>query len=159
MEPEPVGTSEAAFRRAVIGDVPALLELQSAYYTEDAYPFNERLARGAWEALLADATLGTAWVAAARSQLVGYVVMTLGYSLEYRGRDAFVDELYVAPAWRGHGLGRRALSIVDAACEGLGVNALHLEVETDKEAAQALYRTWGFVDRRRVLMTKQIGSR
>jgi len=61
MEPEPVGTSEAAFRRAVIGDVPALLELQSAYYTEDAYPFNERQARGAWEALLADATLGTAW--------------------------------------------------------------------------------------------------
>ena len=72
-------------------------------------------------------------------------------------RPACIDELYVAPAWRGRGLGHQALKAVDAACIQLGVEALHLEVERNKTAAQALYRRWGFADRQRVLMTKRMG--
>ena len=85
---------------------------------------------------------------------MGYVVLTLGYSLEYHGMDAFVDELYVAPNERGHGLGKRALALVETGCRKLGVRALHLEVEQNKLAAQELYRKWGFSDHRRYLMTK-----
>ena len=150
---------DAAFRLATAGDVPALLELQSTYYAEDEYSFDDTVARESWQRLLSHASLGTVWVAEAGSQLVSYVVLTLGYSLEYRGRDAFLDELYVLPAWRGQGLGRRALAIVDSACRNLGVHALHLEVERDKEKAQALYRRWGFADNQRFLMTKWMEPR
>jgi ribosomal protein S18 acetylase RimI-like enzyme len=148
--------TDSTLRPAVLGDVPALLELQSAYYAEDEYPFVESIAGKTWNGLLSNPSLGSAWVIEAQSRLVGYVVVTLGYSLEYRGRDAFIDELYLAPAWRGQGLGHRALKAVDAACIELGVQALHLEVERDKTAAQALYRRWGFTDRQRVLMTKRM---
>ena len=112
-------------------------------------------ARAAWSRLLDHPALGRAWVAPHGPALVAYAVLTLGYSLEYRGRDAFVDELFVAPAWRGRGLGREALAILDVACVELEVNALHLEVERDKANAQALYRRWGFEDRERFLMTKR----
>lgn len=148
--------SDPALRSAVLHDVPALLELQAVYYAEDQYPFVAALAGMAWEELLSNPGLGRAWVIEAESRLVGYAVMTLGYSLEYRGQDAFIDELYVAPAWRRRGLAHLVLAALDAACMDLGVKALHLEVERDKTAVQALYRRWGFADRQRVLMTKRI---
>ena len=148
--------SDSKLRPAIRDDVPALLGLQSAYYAEDEYPFVEPLAGKAWIELLANPSLGSAWVVVAESRLVGYVVMTLGYSTEYRGQDAFIDEVYVAPAWRGRGLGHQLLEAVDAACRRLGAKALHLEVEKEKTAAQALYRRWGFADRQRVLMTKRM---
>jgi ribosomal protein S18 acetylase RimI-like enzyme len=85
---------------------------------------------------------------------VGYAVLLFGYSLEYRGRDAFVDDVYLAPARRGRGLGRTVLEQVESAARELGVRALHLEVERENAAAQALYRRRGFRDTERLLMTK-----
>jgi GNAT superfamily N-acetyltransferase len=149
--------SESRFRPAVASDVDALLRLQAAYYADDGYPFVEVEARACWQGLLDEPHYGRAWVAAHDDRLVGYAVLTFGYSLEYRGRDAFVDELYVAPEWRGQGLAREALSVIEAACLEADVRALHLEVERDKETARGLYRRWGFVEHDRVLMTKPIG--
>ena len=44
---------------------------------------------------------------------VGYVVVTLGFSLESGGRDGFIDELYIAPAARGRGIGAKVLALVE----------------------------------------------
>lgn len=151
------GDTGRAVRPATRADLGILLQLQAAYYADDGYPFVEAEARGCWERLLEAPDWGRAWVVERESRVVGYSVLTFGYSLEYRGRDAFVDELYVAPEWRGQGLAREALSVIDAACAEAGVRALHLEVERNKERARGLYRRWGFVEHDRVLMTKPIG--
>ena len=147
---------EATFRPATSEDVDALLALQAAYYADDGYPFVEDDARRCWQRLLSDPTLGRAWVADTHPGVAGYVVVTLGYSLEYRGRDASVDEIYVAPSYRGQGLGRRALSLAEGACADLGVQALHIEVEPGKETARRLYGRLGFVSMQRILMTKRL---
>jgi ribosomal protein S18 acetylase RimI-like enzyme len=144
------------FRPAQPADISALLGLQAAYYVEDGNPFVETVAREVWTALLSDDRLGRVWVAEAGPSLVGYAVLTLGYSLEHRGRDAFLDELYVAPPARGRGLGRKLMELLETACSELGVQALHLEVERDKAQAQALYRRRGFESHDRFLMTKRI---
>ncbi len=57
-----------------------------------------KIARGALEVLVGDETLGRVWVICAAGAAIGYVVLTLGYSLEYGGRDACIDELYVREA-------------------------------------------------------------
>jgi ribosomal protein S18 acetylase RimI-like enzyme len=147
---------EPKLRLATLEDLRGLLALQRAYYAEDGYPFVEEVARSCWQDFLADPALGRAWVAEAGLGLVGYAVLTLGYSLEYGGPDAFVDELYVAPAFRGRGIARRALSLLEADCGERGVKALHLEVERGNETARRLYRRWGFADKERVLMTKRL---
>jgi ribosomal protein S18 acetylase RimI-like enzyme len=138
---------------------PAVLELMERFYAEERYPFDLEKARGALESFLANPSLGRAWLFKDGGAAVGYFVLTLGFSLEYGGRDAFVDELFVATSHRGRGLGRRALEVIDEACRELGVRALHLEVENDNVPAAELYRKNGFEDHDRRLMTRRFTSR
>lgn len=144
------------FRPAALSDLEALVRLQREYYREDGYAHRHTEARLAWQQLLADRTRGLVWLARSDKGCSGYLVVTLGFSLEYLGIDAFVDELYVVPVMRGRGLGRRALALAERACRELGVKALHLEVEPDKSRALDLYRRAGFLDHHRRLMTKRL---
>ena len=123
------------------------------YYAEDGYSFDETGARRALRELIEKETLGRVWVAEDAGDVIGYLAVTLGFSLEYRGRDAFIDELYIAADHRGRGLGREALEIAQRYCRDQGARALHLEVERHRTAARELYRRIGFEDHDRGLMT------
>jgi GNAT superfamily N-acetyltransferase len=46
-------------------------------------------------------------------ETIGYIVLTLGDSLEYHGRDAFVDEIYIRESHRGKGIGAQAIKFVE----------------------------------------------
>jgi ribosomal protein S18 acetylase RimI-like enzyme len=142
------------FRSATFADAEAILGLMREYYADEGYPFAETDARRALVELVGAPMLGRVWIADGADAAAAYVVLTFGFSLEYGGRDAFLDDMYVAPAYRRQGFGTSALALVEAACRDLGVRALHLEVERHKGAAQVLYRGFGFVDRERYLMTK-----
>jgi diamine N-acetyltransferase len=85
--------------------------------------------------------------------------VTIGYSIEFGGRDAFLDELFVSADSRGRGLGTRALEVAAEACREAGIVALHLEVDHANTAAQRLYRRHGFVDHDRYLMTRRFSGR
>jgi len=97
----------------------SLLDLMERFYAEERYPFDRDEARAALEPFLGDPTLGRAWLFRDGGAAVGYFVFTLGWSLEYGGRDAFVDELFVSLSHRGRGLGRRALEVIEEACREL----------------------------------------
>lgn len=142
------------FRPAVEADVDAIVGMMRTYCAEDGYPFVDAEARQAVRQLLGDPALGGLWVAQHDGRVAGYLAVTLGFSLEYRGRDAFIDELYVAPFARGAGLGREAIRLAEAYCRERGVRALHLEVEPHREAARALYRDSGFQALPRTRMTR-----
>ncbi|MGH9336239.1 MAG: GNAT family N-acetyltransferase, partial [Vicinamibacteria bacterium] len=122
---------------AVPSDAEPLLDLMERFYADERYRFDREKARAALLPLLTDPVLGRVWVFRDGGPLVGYFVLTLGWSLEYGGRDAFVDELFVLPSHRGRGLGKRALEVMGS--DELGVQALHLEVERENPAAE-LYR-------------------
>jgi ribosomal protein S18 acetylase RimI-like enzyme len=129
-----------------------------ALYDEDgSTPLREDAAETALRALLAAPDRGLVWVIEQAGEAAGYLVLTWGYSLEFHGRDAFIDELYVAPSYRGAGLGRQAVEWAEAACMAHGAGAVHLEVEIDNERAHALYRRRGFAERGLRLMTKRLG--
>lgn len=150
---------DASLRPADPGDRDLLLALMREYYAHDRLPLDEPRARTAVERLLADPACGRAWVIEAVGAPVGYVVLAFGFSLEYLGRDAFVDEIYLRPEARGRGVGRQALERVEAEARALGVQALHLEVERRNTDAAAVYRRAGFEDSDRSLMTKWLVDR
>jgi GNAT superfamily N-acetyltransferase len=147
---------ETSFKRAASHDLETLLVFMREFYEFEHLSFDERVARTALAKLLADESCGRVWMIYVGDEAVGYVVLTLGYSLEFRGRDAFIDELYMREGYRGQGAGKSALKFVEEACRALGIQALHLEVGRDNPNAQALYRKVGFQDHDRYLMTKWI---
>jgi ribosomal protein S18 acetylase RimI-like enzyme len=144
------------FRPATLADLDAVLRIMEPYYAEDGYPFDEKTARRTVTTLLADPALGKLFVAELDGRVAGYLAVTFGYSLEYGGRDAFVDELCIAEAARGRGLGGEALELAARICREEGVGTLHLEVELHREGAFELYRRSGFEDGGRRLLTKRL---
>ena len=60
------------------------------------------------------------------------------------GETAELKRMYVAPAARGTGLGRRLVQALEAEARALGVRRLVLETGIRQHAAIALYRAAGF---------------
>jgi ribosomal protein S18 acetylase RimI-like enzyme len=147
---------EPIFQRAQRSDGELLLELMREFYPLVDASLDESCARAALERLLADVSLGAIWLVHYDDQVVGYVVLTLGYSLEFHGRDAYVDELYIRAAYQGRGLGTSALRFCEEVCRTLGIRALHLEVDRGDPRALAVYQRAGFEDRNNYLLTKWV---
>lgn len=58
--------------------------------------------------------------------------------------EAHVTTIAVDAPWRGHGLGELLLAALFDEAGRRGANWMTLEVRVSNEAAQALYRKWGF---------------
>jgi ribosomal protein S18 acetylase RimI-like enzyme len=147
----------ATFRDVSKADVDQILAFMAALYAEDgSAPLAlDRASRALCE-LLDQPEHGQVWLIEVSHAPAGYLILTWGYSLEFHGRDAFIDELYVAPAHRGIGVGRQALELAERESRARGVQALHLEVEPGNNRALALYRHHGFAARGYVLMSKRL---
>jgi ribosomal protein S18 acetylase RimI-like enzyme len=99
-------------------------------------------------------SFGAIWLLHENETLVGYVVLTLGFSFEFHGHDSFVDELYIEPEFRRRGYGRQAVRFIEEQARKMGANALHLEVDHGNGPALELYRRSGYENQDRFLMTK-----
>jgi GNAT superfamily N-acetyltransferase len=147
---------QTVFRPADDGDIEILLAMMREFYAQDGLRFDESAARCALQGLVHRPDLGRVFLILEEGEVAGYDVLTFGYSLEFHGRDAFVDEIYLHDEYRGKGIGKRALEFLSAVCAESGVRALHLEVERHNTNAQQVYRKFGFEDHDRYLMTKWI---
>jgi ribosomal protein S18 acetylase RimI-like enzyme len=119
--------------------------------------FDETRCVPAMRRLIVDPKLGRVWLIEVAAQPAGYAVLTLGYSIEFGGVAAFVDELFVAREFRGRGVGTRALELMVAEAGNLDVAILLLEVTHSNDRAKRLYRKAGFADRGHHLMTRRPG--
>ena len=136
-------------------DMEALLPLVRAYHEFEKAKLTDAERALALRPLLQDPALGIVWLIRVEAEVIGYLAVCFGYSIEFMGKDAFVDEFFIGPDWRGLGIGGQVLS---AACEylaGSGVKALHLEVARDNQRARSLYQASGFDNREQFhLMSK-----
>ncbi|NHC35632.1 GNAT family N-acetyltransferase [Scytonema millei] len=145
---------EINFKVAETSDIETLVNFIRGFYEFDGHIFDENSIRTTLLKLLLDANLGRVWLIRKGEEAIGYIVITFGYSLEYRGRDAFIDEFYIRASDRGQGIGKQTIQFLEKICSELEINALHLEVERHNTKAQNFYRQVGFVDQNRYLMTK-----
>ena len=134
------------FRRATPDDAPQLHEFMRAFNVEQGFDWHPGMA-AAMDRLLSDPGLGRAWVIDVEGKSGGYVALCFGFSLEFRGPDAFVDELYLKPELRGKGLGRETLTFITHEAKRLGLRALHLEVAHGDAKLVRLYESLGYRER------------
>jgi GNAT superfamily N-acetyltransferase len=144
------------YRVATIADLEMLLELVREFHAIENLPFDENIDRDVLRHFLEDDSLGQAWLIQQADEAIGYMILTLGYGLESRGREAFLEEFYLCSKYRGQGIGTQALAFAEKACQMLGVRALHLEVDFENPGAQRLYTRRGYQCYHRFLMTKQL---
>ena len=173
MSAEPL-FANPSFRPATESDAGTLLAFMQDYYAFDGHVFHEQKARAALTTLLRDPSLGRVWLILATTKEVeknrdaeiddktenaapvGYIVLCFGYSLEWLGRDAFVDEFYLRPEFRGRGWGRKTMAFLEEAARSLNVTALHLEVMQPNTTALQLYQKLGFKRHQSSFLSKWI---
>lgn len=145
-------------RIATLDDLPAVLTMMRAFYVEDRLHFDEGATPRAVSALLSDPGCGALLLLGADGT-DGYMALTRGFSLEQGGHHALLDELYIAPAARGQGLGAQALELASTQARTWGVAVLRLEVHHHNPRAKALYLRAGFVDGIRDTLSLDLGTR
>ncbi|MFH1943541.1 MAG: GNAT family N-acetyltransferase [bacterium] len=148
-----------SFRLAGREDMQILLECMAEFYLFDRVPFDEEKARDALRMILSDDDMGRVWMIDDDSQTVGYIVLTFGFSLEYHGRDAFIDEFYIRKPYRGRGIGKQTLRFLEEECILLNIRALHLAVRRSNRHARTLYEKHGFEVHDRLFMIKVLGRK
>jgi ribosomal protein S18 acetylase RimI-like enzyme len=134
------------------------MPLVQAYYEHDGIAFDAAVVRRGLGELLANTSLGGAWLIfdGESASAIGYFVLTFGFDLEFGGRQATITELYLIPERRRSGVGRAALSFVEETLRSLGIHAFELQVESDNHAARAFYRAFGMREHARIPLSKRI---
>ena len=145
---------EVSFRHLEAADCETVLRLMRAYYAEDGHEFVPGLAAAALNEISGGNALARFWLICLDKVIVGYVCVTLGFSLEVGGYDFFLDELFVIPESRGNGLGSAALDFVENESRSLGARRICLEVERHNAAARKIYSARDYHEHDRHLMSK-----
>lgn len=147
----------SSLRLATTDDLDRLMTLVAGFHAQSGIEQDEDTRRGALAPLLEGSPHGAIWMIGPRVAPVGYIAVSFGWSIEFGGLDAFLDEIYVREKVRGRGMGSEALAALLRALSEQGIAAMHLEVEAANDAAQRLYRRVGFAPRDRYhLMTRML---
>jgi GNAT superfamily N-acetyltransferase len=144
------------FTPAGPADADGLLEMMARLYRHLRTPFEVAEARLVLAGLLGNPDFGRVWVIRRGAEPIGYVAVTTGFSLEFGGLFAALDELFVEEPDRGQGVGRQALAVAEEYCRSAGLKALVLEVNRADERARRFYAQAGFADRGHMLLVKRV---
>lgn len=133
-------------RRATTSDVPRLLPLMVQYRHFYKLPARSRDTAGFFakrvgtgEAIVLMAESG------ARRALAAFALIYPGFSSLRLGRVWTLNDLYVAPRFRGQGVARRLLRQIARAAARDGILVVSLSTAHTNRHAQALYESEGYV--------------
>ncbi len=78
---------------------------------------------------------------------VGIALLTLRPNVWCEGPVALLDELYVVPTERGHGIGTALLAAAEALCRQRGGDLLEINVDGEDADARRFYERHGYSNR------------
>jgi GNAT superfamily N-acetyltransferase len=137
-------------------DRNTVAEMMADFNAIDNYPFDREKCLHNLDILIRNEQLGRIWMIYSDDMLAGYIVLTFGFSFEYKGRMAMIDEFYIKEEFRNLGIGLKTMEFIHAKAAELGVNTILLEVENHNEKAKRLYFKQGYSGKDRTLLTKSI---
>lgn len=147
-------------RRATPAHLASLLAMLGEFYAEDGHEYDEGCIRAALEPLLTDDARGQVWVLQRAGDLdislLGYAVLTWGWSLESGGREGLLDEFFVVGGRRRGGLGGLLIDHIIAEARAAGCRALFLETERPNHKARAFYDRHGLEEQESIWMSAQL---
>ena len=141
-----------ALRLISLEDIELILPFVPAYQEFEEVEMTDKERESSVRGLISGPKLGGIWIIYNDSKPVGYIALCVGYSFEFGGLDAIIDEFYILPKYRGKGLGRKALELIKIESKKIGLRALHLEVVRTNSRAQSLYSRAQFKAREKYIL-------
>ena len=117
----------ALFQLVSEPEIDFVLPLMHEFYSAEEMIFDEGVARAALEKVSAHPQLGQVYLISRGQDLAGYFVLTFCFSLEFHGKFALLDELYLREPFRRQKFGRAAIEFAQQICREAGVKALGLK--------------------------------
>ncbi len=143
------------FRPIAPSDRELIEELVRAYYAFDGLTYDASLHGPALDQLVEGDPAVKIWIVEAKGEAAGYLILTIGFSMYYGGKDGFIDELFLKEEYRGQGGGAEIMRFADAQAKELGLAYLHLEVTDTNTRARQIYERRGFAPTGHMLMNKR----
>jgi GNAT superfamily N-acetyltransferase len=143
---------KAEIKIASIADLEILLPFVRLFHEFENFQIVDDRRKSSLINLLNNQDLGNIWLIYVDLHPVGYIALCAGYSIEFGGKDAFVDEFYISSDFRGKGIGRQTLEFIKLAAKDLNIRAIHLEVARTNTNAHRLYERSDFKTREKYIL-------
>lgn len=136
---------DLCIEKAAPSDIPALCELLALLFSQEAefHPDPAAQRRGL-AAILGDPDIGLILVARQGGAIAGMVNLLFTVSTALGKRVALLEDMVVAPAHRGSGVGGRLLEAAIELARRQGCCRITLLTDRVNEAAQRFYARQGF---------------
>jgi GNAT superfamily N-acetyltransferase len=129
---------------ATESDVPLILRLISALADYERLSHQVAATEGALrETLFGDKPAAEVVIAYVDNVPVGFALWFYNYSTFLARQGLYLEDLFVLPEWRGHGIGRRLLSHLASIAVERGCGRMEWSVLDWNESAIGFYRKLG----------------
>jgi GNAT superfamily N-acetyltransferase len=126
-------------RDAKHADKPAWLELWQGFLTFYSARLDPAITEFTWTRLMDQASPLKMRVAEKEDVILGFAIHHHHPSTWVMGDDCYLEDLFVAPAARGHGLGRALIDDLMALARTKGWNRLYWHTDQGNATARRLY--------------------
>ena len=132
--------------KATPADIPALSELLSALFSQEAEftPNSEAQAKGLNQ-IIGNPEVGAVLVAREGGQVIGMVNLLFTVSTALGGQVALLEDMVVSSQARGAGVGSELLDHAISFARAQGCKRITLLTDRENESAQRFYGKKGFV--------------
>lgn len=133
------------FERASAEDIPALSQLLSTLFSQEAeFKPDDAAQRQGLAAIIANPALGAILVARDGADILAMVNLLFTMSTALGARVALLEDMVAAPGVRGTGIGSALLSHALEFAAAQGIKRITLLTDQDNHVAQRFYARHGF---------------
>ena len=126
-------------------DLPALVELLAVLFAQEhEFAPNAQAQSKGLAAIIGNPEVGSIIVLRDGDNILGMVILLYTVSTALGARVALLEDMVIAPAARGSGMGSRLLSSALEHARAAGCKRVTLLTDDDNQEAQRLYRKHGF---------------
>ncbi len=143
-------------KKLELSEIDNLLQMMNEFYIFENIPFVYDEMKQLIMELLNNTIYGEILLIKLDDIILGYVVLTKGYSLEYKGIFYLLDEFYIKQDFRSKGYGTSVINYLKYYLSKKNANYLLLEVDNFNNRAYQLYIRNGFIDKDRKFLRCKI---
>lgn len=139
-------------------EIEDLLRLMSGFAHVAHLPWDSLQRKQNVAEFTANAKQGDIWFVILDGRKIGYAVNVFGFSFEFGGRVAFIDEFYIEESHQRAGIGGQTLDFIAKDAGRTGSVAMLLEASDSESHLHAFYEKSGFARRDYRLYCKMLSG-